>query len=249
MSSPITYDTIKELIRTNIIKKTHERIGKRPFEQNVIRFDNKRFQLTKKMVNGTKPSSNDMKKAIRDLLESISSKSVPLVGIAKTMRANRALKSYAIKTKATVSPTESHFNNYSNAVSISNIKLKGLKGLSYLKYEYGRFHKYLNDNPGMSLIVVANVAFRHQEEPELRYHDVRSRRYNITNVNQLLQIMNSIAQDIQLAIENQQFERSGLYVELINELTIMYSVYDPTRAGPYIKLPKWVEAKKIDDKH
>ncbi len=172
--------------------------------------------------------------------------SLPLAEAAQFLKLRRALKSYAIKTKAEISPTQSHFNNYSNAVSISNIKLKGYNGLSYLKYEYNRFYNYLNGNPGMSMIVVANVGFKHYEdendEPSI-FNEVRSRRYNITNVGELMTVMNQMSSDIKLTIENAQLEKSGLHIHSINRLTVMYTIYDPTRAGTYIKLPKFINDK------
>ncbi len=193
-------------------------------------------------MDGTKPLSKGIVNEARELVGSI-----PLAGAAQTMRANRALKSYAIRHKATISPTESHFSNYSNAVSISNIKLKGYGGLSYLKYEYGRFHNYLNAKPGMSIIVVANVGFKHYDdetdEPSV-FYDLRARRYNITNVNQLMDAMNSMAVDIAMMIESKQYEESGLHIHSINKLIIMYTIYDPTRAGSFIKLPKEISLKK-----
>ena len=50
-------------------------------------------------------------------------------------RLNSSLKTYAIRYKPTTTEITSAFKSYTNSYSISNIKLKGLKGLSYLKYQ------------------------------------------------------------------------------------------------------------------
>ena len=60
-----------------------------------------------------------------------------------------ALKKYAITQKATITDEQGAFNNYVNSFSISNINLKGLKGLSYLKYQEDRLKQFLNTNTGM----------------------------------------------------------------------------------------------------
>ena len=163
-------------------------------------------------------------------------------------RLRNVLKSYAVKHKADISDTVSLFNKYSNAVTISDIKLKGFRGLTYLKYEYNRLYEFLQGFPGMAIIVVANVAFLSDEdadddEPSV-IHEVKSRRYELTNTTQLMDVMNNIASDIQKQIELKQFHKSGLRIHSIDKLTIMYSIFNPTRAGSYIKLPKWIADKK-----
>ena len=75
------------------------------------------------------------------------------------LRRSKALKSYAIKYKADISPTHSLFEYYSNAFAISNIKLKGYRGFTYLKYELNRLAILLNGMPGIALTVIANVFF------------------------------------------------------------------------------------------
>ncbi len=230
MAEVITYDNIRVLTRLNRAEEAIETFGRKRYAEPVLKIGGQRFRLMKSMKEGRRPLSKKIKNAIRDEIN--------------LYKAKQTLRSRAIRQTANISPVQSHFKKYSNAVKISNIKLKGFNGLSYLKYQYPTLYNYLNGNTGVSLIVEANVAFRHQDEPELTYVDIRSRRYSMTNVGELLQIMNDIAQDIQLAIENKQFERSGLHIDSINSLTVMYTVYDPTRAGSYIKLPKWLADKK-----
>ena len=74
-------------------------------------------------------------------------------------RLKNALKSYAVKHKANIADGPSLFNSYSNAVVVSDIKLKGYRGLTYLKYEYNRLYDFLMGFPGMAITVVANGRF------------------------------------------------------------------------------------------
>ena len=126
--------------------------------------------------------------------------------------------------------------------------MKGYRGLSYLKYQFDRLNDYLSGAPGMKIIVVANVAFLTDEDadddPPSVFHDVKSRRYEITNSTQLQDVINKMAADIELQIELKQFHKSGLRIHAIDKLTVNFDRYNPTRAGSYIELPKWIADKK-----
>ena len=163
-------------------------------------------------------------------------------------RLKNALKSYAVKHKANIADGPSLFNSYSNAVVVSDIKLKGYRGLTYLKYEYNRLYDFLMGFPGMAITVVANVAFLTEEDGDddepSEWREVKSRRYELTNTTQLMDVMNNIAADIQIQIELKQFHKSGLRIHSIDQLTVMYTIFNPTRAGSYIVLPKWIASKK-----
>ena len=103
-----------------------------------------------------------------------------------------------------MSETQSLFNSYSNTFSITNINLKGYRGLTYLRYEYNRLYDYLNGVPGMAITVLADVAFLTDEDanddPSNVFHEVKSRRYEITNTTQLMDVLNNMAADIQTQI-------------------------------------------------
>ena len=57
-------------------------------------------------------------------------------------------------------------------------------------------------------------------------------------------VMHNIAAEIQIQIELTQFHKSGLRIHSIDQLTLMYTIFNPTRAGSYIVLPKWIASKK-----
>ena len=68
--------------------------------------------------------------------------------IYQSIRLNKnSLKSYAVKYKVEINDHQSMFNSYINSYSISNIKLKGLRGLSYLQYEYEQTTPFCLRNP------------------------------------------------------------------------------------------------------
>ena len=56
--------------------------------------------------------------------------------------------------------------------------------------------------------------------------------------------LNNLATYIIEQIELKQFYRSGLRIHSIEKLTVMYTILNPTRAGSYIPLPKWIADKK-----
>ena len=117
MSAQPTIQNINDLIRTNIAKKSYGRLGNRKYKQNVLTINNKKYQLTKNMIDGTKPLSKGIINEARELKPAI-----PFVGVAQTMRAKRALTSYAIREKATIRERESALTGYTNSVNKSDIK-------------------------------------------------------------------------------------------------------------------------------
>ena len=73
---------------------------------------------------------------------------------------------------------------------------------------------------------------------------IRSRRYNVLNEEDLNKAVNNAGNDIILILENKQLKKSGLRLKKVNKITIHYDKYDPTRAGQYIELPRWIAFKK-----
>ena len=190
--------------------------------------------------NKDKPLSNTLKKKLDKVAttnEYLKHK-ILLKGV-QTYRLNKALRSYAMKNKAITVDEVSAFKNYANSYSITNINLKGLKGLSYLKYQ-NRLRRYLQDgaHPGMKITIVVYVK---TDEGEIPF---KSRRYEVLNVDDLDKALINMAEDIELQIENNQVKNYNLIVDKIDKITIHYDRYNPTRGGSYIALPDWVSAKK-----
>ena len=74
--------------------------------------------------------------------------------------------------------------------------------------------------------------------------DMRSRRYEIHNSNDLKDTLNNMAADIELQIEQKQLHKSKFRIKGIDTILIHYDRYNPTRGGSYIELPKWIADKK-----
>jgi len=154
-------------------------------------------------------------------------------------KVSMALRKYAITQKATITDEQSAFKSYVNAFSISNINLKGLRGLSYLRHQEDRLKQFLNKNTGMKILI--HVEALTEEGDNVKF---KSRRYEVLNTNDVMDVMSSMADDIEKQIESSQLGKSNIVIEKINKITIHYDKYNPTRAGSYIELPKWVSSKK-----
>ena len=68
--------------------------------------------------------------------------------------------------------------------------------------------------------------------------------FNISNEDELSQILENSIKYILLQIQNLEISTSNLHVKKILLITIHYNKYDPTKAGKYIELPKWIKLKK-----
>ena len=53
-----------------------------------------------------------------------------------------------------------------------------------------------------------------------------------------------MGKDIEFTIAAKQIERTGLRIKKVHKITIYYDKYDPTQAGKYFDLPKWIMRKK-----
>jgi hypothetical protein len=150
-----------------------------------------------------------------------------------------SLRKYAIAQKATITDEQSAFKNYVNSFSISNINLKGLKGLSYLRYQEDRLKQFLNKNTGMKILI--HVEALTDEGDTVKF---KSRRFEVLNTEDIIDAMTKVANDIETQIEVSQLSKSNIIIEKINKITVNYDKYNPTRAGSYIELPKWISLKK-----
>ena len=50
--------------------------------------------------------------------------------------------------------------------------------------------------------------------------------------------------NIETRILEMALYQSGLMIVKVESIHIMYNKYNPTRAGQYIKLPKWIKSKR-----
>jgi ActR/RegA family two-component response regulator len=154
--------------------------------------------------------------------------------IAELYKRTKVQKAIAIRYKATTTETTSAFKSYTNAYTITDIKLKGMNGLSYFRHQYNKLLKYLDNNPSMIVLIVVYVRLLQTNADgidEIKIKHVKSRKYTIHNKDDLTDSLNNMAQDINTLIEIAQFHKSNLRVDGIESIEINDSRYNQTRGG------------------
>ena len=73
---------------------------------------------------------------------------------------------------------------------------------------------------------------------------VRTRSYTIIDSDELQEALKNMRNDIGARILDMALYQSGLMVVKVKDIHMMYNKYNPTRAGKYINLPKWISLKK-----
>ena len=161
----------------------------------------------------------------------------------KELAATDTVRKFAIRKRATITEEQSAFKAYANAYTISNIHLKGLNGLTYFPYQFERLNEYLEKHKGMKLNATVKISVVNIYG-EMRDVIVRTRSYTIIDSDELKKALNNMRNDIGVRISDMALYQSGLMIVKIKEIHMMYNKYNPTRAGKYIKLPKWISLKK-----
>ena len=117
--------------------------------------------------------------------------------------------------------------------------MKGLRGLSYLKYQEDRVKQFFNNNTGMKIWIHVDALSKDGDTITFK-----PRRYEVLNTDDITYVMTKMALDIEIQIENANLIKSNIVVEKINQITINYDKYNPARAGSYVELPKWLSLNK-----
>ena len=73
---------------------------------------------------------------------------------------------------------------------------------------------------------------------------VKTRSYTMINYDELKEALKNMRNGIGARTLDMALCQSGLMVVKVKEIHAMYSKYNPTRAGKYINLPKWIALKK-----
>ena len=72
----------------------------------------------------------------------------------------------------------------------------------------------------------------------------RSRRFEVLNTDDISATLTKMADDIETQFGRSHLNGSDIALDKIETITIHYDKYNPTRAGNYIELPKWVSSNK-----
>ena len=138
-------------------------------------------------------------------------------------------------------------NRHRPTISIQKLrqfKVQGIKALQYIKYQDVKLKEYLRKYKGMKVFMETFNTFKSKKTDEELRHTVRSRRYEITNEDEIPEVLNQMATDVELQMDKMELSESGLVVKQIEKLKFNYDKYNPTRGGKFIALPKWVSTKK-----
>ncbi len=217
--------------------------------RDVIVINQKKYQYKRGKDVNNKYLSDKVAEVYRKMMEKLDSNKKDDVRINvmrryKTIREN-ALKKFAVKYKARVTDEQSAFKNYANRYTIDNIRLNGLAGLSYLNQQYARLNAFLQTNPGMIIMVQVKALFRkNNDDGEIDKLHPQSRRYEIHNPEQLRSTLQRAREDLSFQIENSNLKGSGYVLQKIQNITVNYDRFNPTRGGSYIKLPNDISNKK-----
>ena len=75
------------------------------------------------------------------------------------MRGIKTIQKYRIRVGAKTSETFSALKRYANTYSITNIPLKGHKGLTYLKWQEKKLTGFLQEAKSMKIVIDVDVNF------------------------------------------------------------------------------------------
>ena len=157
---------------------------------------------------------------------------------------NKALAGIQMRYKATTTNEQSAFKGYVNSYAITNIRVRGIKALQYLKYQDLRLKEYLRKHNGMKVMLQVFATLKSKKTNEDVRQVIKSRRYSITNEGEIPNVLNQMASDVEHQAEVMEVSESGLVITQIDKLKFNYDKYNPTRGGKFIPLPKWVSSKK-----
>ena len=116
---------------------------------------------------------------------------------------------------------------------------EGLNELPYFPFQFERLKEYLEKHKGMKLNATVKISVVHISD-EIQDVIVRARSYTILTSDELQEALKNMRNDIGARILDMALYQSGLMVIKVKEIHMMYSKYNPTRAGKYINLPKWI---------
>ena len=157
---------------------------------------------------------------------------------------NKALTGIQMRYKATTTNEQSAFKGYVNSYAITNIRVRGIKALQYLKYQDLRLKEYLRQHNGMKVMLQVFATLKSKKTNEDVRQVIKSRRYNITNEGEIPNVLNQMASDVEHQAEVMEVSESGLVITQIDKIKFNYDKYNPTRGGKFIPLPKWISNKK-----
>ena len=223
--------TVKFLLKENLARYKLNNKGKK---LKTLIIDDNQYRY-----NPTKPISKKLKSKLEKKRQTNEYRAYQI----KELAATDTVRKFAIRKRATITEEQSAFKAYANAYTISNIHLKGLNGLTYFPYQFERLNGYLEKHKGMKLNATVKISVVNIFD-DMQDVIVRTRSYTIIDSDELQEALKNMRSDIGARILDMALYQSGLMVVKVKEIHMMYNKYNPTRAGKYINLPKWISLKK-----
>ena len=215
------------------------------------KFLNHVYTLHNNSLNNNMPISDAVKALTRNTLKNVYTTSEGITKIkniydkVKNRRVRKSLTLHSQKYKPNTTTVDSALGNYTNAIKISGIKLKGLNGLSYIKYQHLTVKPYLQRLNGLKVLIdVEFETIKDDDEATIDSFYTRSRVHIALTVPELQDLWQKAIDDITIDIETKAVRGSGFTIKGIKEITIHINQYNPTRGRSYIPTPEWIANKK-----
>ena len=114
------------------------------------------------------------------------------------------------------------YKGYVNSYAITNIRVRGIKALQYLKHQDLRLKEYLRKHNGMKVMLQVFATLKSKKTNEDVRQVIKSRRYNITNEGEIPNVLNQMASDVEHQAEVMEVSESGLVITQIDKLKFNY---------------------------
>ena len=165
---------------------------------------------------------------------------------------NKALTGIQKRYKATITDEQSAFKNYTSSYAISDIRVKGVKAIQYLKYQDFKIKEYLRKHKGMKVLLQTFSNFKSKKTNEIVRREVRSRRYEITNEEEITNVLNQMATDIEHQAEVLEASESGWVLTQMDKIKFKFDTYLKMKTEKSMmknvknKLERW-QTKRLND--
>lgn len=92
---------------------------------------------------------------------------------------------------------------------------------------------------GMKFLLQTFSNFKSKKTNEVVRREVRSRRYEITNEEEITNVLNQMATDIEHQAEVLEASESGFVLTQMDKIKFNFDKFNPTRGGKFIPLPSF----------
>ena len=230
---PAPEKTLKETspndnIEHTIMESHHQNVLDYLLSSEMGEINNKKLKIGEKTYNfeRNKPLTQRLKTKFNKIRQTMDYKKFELkekrdkrwVSLDK----NRALTGIQKRYKAKITDEQSAFKKYTTSYAISDIKVKGVKALQYLKYQDYRLKEYLKKHKGVKVILQTFSNFKSKKNNELVRREIKSRRYEITNEEEIPNVLNQMATDIEHQTEVLEVSESGLVLTQMDKMKIQF---------------------------